>query len=141
MKKSGPPLPSAMFLADTSFIVSPFAKTASRRKWAQAFFEKHKGRLWTTAAAFTEASHLIGEPATAAKILADYNFLVDLQADKFALAILLEKYAPEMDFADATLVRASELCPNFKILTDDQHFEWYRRSQGRERIPVHWIPS
>jgi hypothetical protein len=49
-----------MFLADTSFIVSPFAKTPARRKWAQAFFEKHKGRLWTTAAAFTEASYLIG---------------------------------------------------------------------------------
>lgn len=92
-------------------------------------------------AAFTEASHLIADPATAAKILPDYYFLVDLETDKLAVASLLEKYAPEMDFADATLVRASELRPNFRIVTDDQHFEWYRRNQGRERIPVHWIPS
>jgi predicted nucleic acid-binding protein len=130
-----------MFLADTSFIVSPFAKTPSRRKWAQAFFEKHKGRFWTTAAAFTEASHLIGEPAVAAKILADYHFLLDVEMEKAALAALLEKYSPEMDFADATLVRASELRPAFKLLTDDEHFEWYRRHQGRERIPVVWIAA
>jgi predicted nucleic acid-binding protein len=130
-----------MFLADTSFIVSPFAKTPSRRKWAQTFFEKHKGRLWTTAAAFTEASHLIGEPSVAAKILTDYQFLVDVEIEKMALAALLEKYSPEMDFADATLVRASELRPAFKLVTDDEHFEWYRRHQGRERIPAVWIPA
>jgi len=130
-----------MFLADTSFIVSPFAKTPPRRKWAQAFFEKNRGRLWTTAAAFTEASHLIGEPSVTAKILADYQFLLDLESEKRALASLLEKYSPEMDFADATLVRASELRPEFKLVTDDEHFEWYRRCQGRERIPVVWIPA
>jgi|SRR5665213_946459 len=130
-----------MFLADTSFIVSPFAKTPARRKWAQAFFEKHKGRLWTTAAAFTEASYLIGDPAIAAKILVDYRFLVDVEIEKPLLAALLEKYSPEMDFADATLVRASELRPAFKLVTDDGHFEWYRRQQGRERIPVAWIPE
>jgi predicted nucleic acid-binding protein len=128
-----------MFLADTSFIVSPFAKTPARRKWAQAFFEKNKGRLWTTAAAFTEASYLIGEPAVAAKILPDYQFMLDVETEKMALAALLEKYAPEMDFADATLVRASELRPAFKLVTDDEHFEWYRRQQGRERLPVIWI--
>jgi predicted nucleic acid-binding protein len=130
-----------MFLADTSFIVSPFAKIPARRKWAQGFFEKHKGRLWTTGAAFTEASHLIGEPSVAARILADYRFLLDFEIEKTALAALLEKYAPEMDFADATLVRASELHPTFKIVTDDEHFDWYRRNQGRERIPVMWIPA
>ena len=129
-----------MFLADTSFIVSPFAKTPARRKWALAFFEKHKGRLWTTAAAFTEASYLIGDPCVTAQILADYQFLLDLEAEKAALAVLLEKYSPEMDFADATLVRASELRPAFKLVTDDEHFEWYRRQSGRERIPVVWIP-
>lgn len=130
-----------MFLADTSFIVSPFAKTPARRKWAQTFFAKQKGRLWTTAAAFTEASYLIGDPSVTAKILADYQFLVDLETEKGALAALLEKYAPEMDFADATLVRASELHPVFKLVTDDEHFEWYRRYQGRERIPVVWLPA
>ena len=130
-----------MFLADTSFIVSPFAKTPARRKWAQNFFEKHKGRLWTTAAAFTEASYLIGEPTVTAKILLDYHFCVELEAEKSALAALLEKYSPEMDFADATLVRASELRPTFKVITDDEHFDWYRRQQGRERIPVLWIPA
>lgn len=127
-----------MFLADTSFIVSPFAKTPARRKWAQSFFQKHRGQLWTTAAAFTEASYLIGDAKITAAILADYHFLLDVDAERAALAALLEKYAPEMDFADATLVRASELRPGFKLLTDDSHFEWYRRNQTEE-IPVLWI--
>lgn len=128
-----------MYLADTSFIVSPFAKTPARRKWAQGFFAQHKGQLWTTAAAFTEASHLIGDPAVAAQILPDYHFLLDVEIEKSSLAALLTKYAPEMDFADATLVRASELRPGFKLLTDDEHFDWYRRNQN-EPLPVVWIP-
>ncbi len=130
-----------MFLADTSFIVSPFAKTPARRKWAQSFWQKHIGQLWTTTAAFTEASYLIGDPTVAAQILFDYHFLLDVEAEKTALAALLGKYAPEMDFADATLVRASELQPAFKLVTGDGHFGWYRRNQGRERIPVIWIPA
>ena len=104
-------------------------------------FGRHKGRFWTTAAAFTDASHLIGDPSVAAKILADYQFPVDLETEKSALAALLEKYSPDMDFADASLVRASELRPAYKLVTEDEHFERYRRHQGRERIPVVWIPA
>ena len=65
-----------------------------------------------------------------AQILPDYHFLLDMETEKGVLAALLQKYAPEMDFADATLVRASELRPAFKLLTDDGHFEWYRRQSG-----------
>jgi len=129
-----------MYLADTSFIVSPFSKTPSRRKWAQEFLARYKGQLWTTEAAFTEASYLVGDTAITAKILPDYHFLLEMEGEKLAVAALLDKYSPEMDFADATLVRASELRPNFKIVTDDEHFDWYHRRQGRERIPVLWIP-
>ena len=129
-----------MFLADTSFIVSPFAKTPKRRAWAQNFFKQHHDRLWTTAAAFTEASHLIGDCKIVAKIIGDYRFALDVEEEKSALAALLEKYAPEMDFADATLVRASELFPSFKIVTDDSHFNWYRRNRD-EKLPVIWIPE
>ncbi|HTR41011.1 MAG TPA: hypothetical protein VMH87_05300 [Pseudomonadales bacterium] len=129
-----------MFLADTSFIVSPFAKTPKRRIWAQSFFKQHHNRLWTTAAAFTEASHLIGDFEVVAKIIGDYHFILDVEEEKIALAALLEKYAPEMDFADATIVRASELFPSFKIITNDGHFNWYRRYRD-EKLPVIRIPE
>lgn len=132
-----------MFLADASFIVSPFAKTPKRRTWAQNFFKQHQGKIWTTAAAFTEASHLIGEYQVVAKIIGDYRFALDVEEEKqalAALAVLLDKYAPEMDFADATLVRASELFPSFRIVTDDSHFDWYRRNR-EEKLPVIWIPG
>ena len=49
-----------MFLADTSFIVSPFAKTPCAAH-GRRLFSSTQGQLWTTAAAFTEASHLIGD--------------------------------------------------------------------------------
>lgn len=129
-----------MFLADTSFIVSPFAKTPKRRVWAQTFFKQHQHRLWTTTAAFTEASHLIGDCKIVAEIISDYHFVLDVEEEKHALAMLLEKYAPEMDFADATLVRASELFPSYKIITNDSHFKWYRRNR-EEKLPVVWIPE
>jgi hypothetical protein len=60
---------------------------------------------------------LIGDCKIVAKIIGDYRFALDVEEEKSALAALLEKYAPEMDFADATLVRASELFPSFKIIT------------------------
>ena len=129
-----------MFLADTSFIVSPFAKTPKRRAWAQNFFQQHHHRLWTTVAAFTEAGHLIGDCNITAKIIGDYRFVLDVEEEKSALSTLLEKYAPEMDFADATLVRASELFPSFKIITNDRNFNWYRRNR-EEKLPVIWIPE
>lgn len=129
-----------MFLADASFIVSPFAKSSKRRAWAQDFLQQHSLNLWTTAAAFTEASHLIGDFKITARILSDYQFLLDVEQEKQSLAALLEKYAPEMDFADAKLVRASELFPTYKIVTDDGHFDWYRRNRV-ERLPIIWIPK
>jgi hypothetical protein len=83
---------------------------------------------------------LIGDFSIVAKIIGDYHFAVDVEEEKHTLAALLEKYAPEMDFADATLVRASELFPSFKIITDDGHFNWYRRNRD-EKLPVIWIPE
>jgi predicted nucleic acid-binding protein len=125
-----------MFLADASFIVSPFAKTPKRRVWAQNFFRQHQHRLWTTAAAFTEASHLIGDFKIVAKIISDYHFTLDVDEEKAALATLLEKYAPEMDFADATLVylaRREGLPTVFTV--DHADFETYR-IEGRKRFRV-----
>ncbi|MDQ6631789.1 MAG: hypothetical protein M3Y82_08525 [Verrucomicrobiota bacterium] len=134
------PWPAAMFLADTSFIVSPFGKTPKRRAWAQNFFKQHHQHLCTTTAAFTEASHLIGDCKIVAKIISDYHFVLDVEEEKHALAALLEKYVPEMDFADATIVRASELFPSYKIITNDSHFKWYHRNR-EEKLPVVWIPE
>jgi hypothetical protein len=129
-----------MLLADAGFLVSPFAKTPERRAWAQNVFKQHHNRWWTTAAAFSGASHPIGDPKIAAKIVSDYRFALEVEEEQSALAALLEKYTSEMDFADATLVRASELFPSFKIITDDQHFNRCRRNRV-ERPPVLWIPK
>lgn len=45
-----------------------------------------------------------------------------------------------MDFADATFVRASELFPTSRIVTDDSQFQWDRRHRD-EKLPVPRVPQ
>ena len=52
-----------------------------------------------------------------------------------ALEDLLRRYAPKMDFADACMVRLSELHPRAKLATLDSDFSFYRRN-GRATIPL-----
>ncbi|HNG34544.1 MAG TPA: pilus assembly protein, partial [Blastocatellia bacterium] len=55
---------------------------------------------------------------------------------KMAVSKLLEKYADvPMSFADACLVRMSELYPDSAVFTLDSDFKIYRRN-GRQAIPL-----
>lgn len=59
-----------------------------------------------------------------------------LQSQVCAVKGLLEKYRKRpMDFADACLVRMTELAPKAKLLTIDRDFLFYRRN-GRQVIPT-----
>jgi len=62
--------------------------------------------------------------------------LVKNQDERDATLRLLRKYADTpMSFADACLVRMSELRRNSRLFTLDQDFAAYRRN-GRGRIPL-----
>ena len=60
----------------------------------------------------------------------------DFQDEREATLRLLRKYADRpMSFADACLVRMSELHRDSQVLTLDRDFTAYRRN-GREGIPL-----
>jgi uncharacterized protein len=87
----------------------------------------------------TEAFHLLGSNG---HILSDLlgraavfaAFPFDQQAE--AVLMLLEKYASvPMSFADACLVRMTEMASDPVVLTTDTDFRIYRR-HGRQVIPL-----
>jgi predicted nucleic acid-binding protein len=60
----------------------------------------------------------------------------DFQDERDSVLRLLRKHSDTpMSFADACLVRMSELHRDTRILTLDRDFDTYRRN-GRERIPL-----
>jgi predicted nucleic acid-binding protein len=60
----------------------------------------------------------------------------DSASNLAAIAVLLRKYESlPMSFADACLVRMTELEPACQLLTIDSHFRIYRRN-GSESVPV-----
>ena len=62
--------------------------------------------------------------------------VVALGGELPALRALLECYADApMDFADACVVRLSELHPEARVCTTDGHFRFFR-SQGSTMIPL-----
>jgi predicted nucleic acid-binding protein len=83
-----------------------------------------------------EVCHLVakdGVPAATVLKLVEQNdlVLVSLAGEISAIRALMERYqdAP-MDFADACVVRMTELNPGTAVCTTDSHFRFFRRSSG-----------
>jgi predicted nucleic acid-binding protein len=95
---------------------------------------------WKTCeAVLSETTHLLGGHGTASlaallrrgAIVCGYRFADDMNA----VLKLLEKYADvPMSFADACLVRMTEMMNDPVLLTTDTDFRIYRR-HGRQIIP------
>jgi predicted nucleic acid-binding protein len=79
-----------------------------------------------------------GVPAASVLKLVEQNdlVLVSLVGEMPAIRALMERYqdAP-MDFADACVVRMTELNPGAIVCTTDGHFSFFRKSSG-ERISL-----
>ena len=126
-------------LVDCSFLVALLNERDTEHNWAVAQATRFPP-IWTTCeAVLSEAFYLLGTAGTPA--LAE---LLQGQAVvcKFELAHhvddilkLMKKYSSvPMSFADACLVRMSEVLPNPTVLTTDSDFHIYRR-HGRQTIP------
>jgi predicted nucleic acid-binding protein len=62
--------------------------------------------------------------------------VLPLAGEIAALRLLLQQYRDiDMDFADACVVRVSELHADVRVCTTDTDFKVYRR-HGREVIPL-----
>jgi predicted nucleic acid-binding protein len=130
---------AASVLVDTSFLIALLNRRDPNHIWASGLL-KHWAPPWRTCdAVLSEAFHMIGKRGTTllAEFVRDRGLTIigtnDLGMDE--VLTLMEKYADvPMSFADACLVRMTEVSPDPTLLTTDTDFRIYRR-HGRKAIP------
>ncbi len=110
--------------------------------WVRRVLDQIKPPLLTCEACLSEAWFILRGLPVARAGLVDLLRREIIQApfrlpsETKPVAFLLERYASvPMSFADACLVRLSELYPHSEVLTTDSDFNIYRRN-GKEIIPV-----
>jgi len=133
---------AGLVLADTGPLVASLRLRDRHHGWTRTQLASLRGPLLTCEAVLSEAFFLLqtvpkGHDSLAALIdrgVLEVRF--DFQDERDATLRLLRKYADTpMSFADACMVRMSEIHRDASLLTLDQDFVAYRRN-GRERIPL-----
>ncbi|MFL9825340.1 type II toxin-antitoxin system VapC family toxin [Rhodoplanes sp. SY1] len=135
---------AASTLVDAGFVVALLSRRDTAHAWAVRQAERSPPPWSTCEAVLSEAFHLLGRPGYQAlsalirrgALVADFAF----QPDADPVLRLVEKYADvPMSFADACLVRMTEIVADPLLLTTDSDFRIYRRL-GRRTIP-YLLPS
>lgn len=120
-------------IIDTGPLVYRFDKADSAmRRWSRKLFSTHTPPFFTCEAVLTEAAYMT-TPELVARMVKDGDLVADfsLQEEIEHVHRLLAHY-PQMDLADACLVRMSELTPDCQILTiDRKDFSVYRRFRNK----------
>lgn len=133
---------AGLVLADTGPLVASLRLRDRHHGWTRTQLASLRGPLLTCEAVLSEAFFLLqtvpkGHDSLAALIdrgVLEVRF--DFQDERDATLRLLRKYSDTpMSFADACMVRMSEIHRDASLLTLDQDFVAYRRN-GRERIPL-----
>jgi predicted nucleic acid-binding protein len=126
-------------LVDAGFLVALLVRRDTNHRWAADQAQRFPPPWSTCEAVLSEAFHLLraqGGDRLASllrrhAILCHQRFADDLEA----VLKLLEKYADvPISFADACLVRMTEIENDPVLLTTDGDFRVYRR-HGRQTIP------
>jgi uncharacterized protein len=133
---------SRIVLTDTGPLVALFHEDDTAHDWALARFQEFTEPLLTCESVLTEAMHLLRKvPPGHTSLLALWQrdlLRVGFSAEneKDAIRRLLRRFADvPISFADACLVRMSEIHANCIVWTLDSDFRVYRRS-GRQSIPL-----
>jgi predicted nucleic acid-binding protein len=128
--------------ADTGALVALLDRSDSHHIWAKRCFQSLKPPLLTCEAVLAETWHLLQQAPPSCKVLMalhrDGILRSDFQFEHHAFDIwkLLQKYTDTpMDFADACLVRMTEIVSQSRVWTTDSDFKIYRRL-GRQTVPV-----
>jgi predicted nucleic acid-binding protein len=126
-------------LVDAGFLAAFIVARDASHAWALSQSQRFPPPWHTCDAVISEALHLIGPHAfTPMASLIRGGALVS--SFQFAngtneVLALMEKYSDvPMSFADACLVRMTEVSPNPTLLTTDNDFRVYRR-HGRQAVP------
>jgi predicted nucleic acid-binding protein len=130
------------YIVDTGPIVALLNTRDRHNDWIRKVLNTIEPPLFTAESVVSEASFLLGrlsEGSDALMTLLERDILrIDFQAGREvpALRTLMSKYKTvPMSFADACLVRMSELEPRSLVITLDSDFTVYRRNR-RRTIPT-----
>jgi predicted nucleic acid-binding protein len=130
-------------LVDTGPLVAALNRRDRHHRWATGVLETIPPPLLTCEAVLSEASYLLrgvsGGPIALMELvsrgLVQASFR--LQDEAAAVRQLMNRYASvRMDFADACLVRMTELHGDCDLLTLDGEFRDVYRRRGRQVIPT-----
>ncbi len=129
-------------IADTGVIVASLNKREKHSAWTLEQIRQLNSPLWTCEAVITEACYLMqrqhrGKEDVLALIergILRIDF--ELQNETTAVKELMSNYENvPMDFADACVVRMSEMMNDSTVFTLDGDF-WIYRKNGGEQIPL-----
>lgn len=133
---------AARILVDTGPLVAVLNAGDEHHAWARTVFSKLPPPLFTCESVLSEAQFLLhdrgGDPLTVLDWVQRgvINLAFDAEDEVERLMALQKSYRSlPMDFADACLVRMTELHARSVVLTTDSHFRIYRRN-GRQVIPL-----
>jgi len=130
---------AATALVDTGFLIALLDARDAHHRWAMAM-AKRQPPPWTTCeAVLSEAFHILGprDAESLATLLRRGAVATLFRFDQSieTVLILMHKYADvPMSFADACLVRMTEMLPDPLLLTTDTDFRIYRR-HSRQTVP------
>ncbi|MDB4474117.1 PIN domain-containing protein [Opitutaceae bacterium] len=131
-----------LVILDTGPMVALLNRRDKFHDWVKRELSQIDVPIVSCEAVFSEASYLMRGTdygfrrlcALASEGLVELNFSLSSQFE--SVATLLRKYQDTpMSFADACVVRMSEVLPHSKVLTIDSDFLHYRRN-GRNVIPL-----
>lgn len=133
-------------IVDTGPLVAILNRADTHHAWATEHFAQFRPPLLTCEAVLSEASYLLGPGSKGSRALLALVEREVVQIDFrcqneiFRINELTTRYASvPMSFADACLVRMTELLHSATVWTIDRDFCIYRRN-GRQRIAT-LLPS
>lgn len=131
---------AASVLVDAGFLIALIERRENHHGWAASLSSRRPPPWHTCDAVISEAFYLAGEIGfdsittllRTGALLSTFHAADSMQE----VVQLLSKYADvPMSFADACLVRMTEIMPDPVLLTADSDFRVYRR-HGRQIIPT-----
>jgi predicted nucleic acid-binding protein len=128
---------AANVIVDASFLVTLLSRRETNRGWADRQARQYPPPWKTCEAAISETFYLLGPSEPFKALLRRGTLAPSFHLDEAIEPVLrlMQKYADvPMSFADACLVRMTELLAEPVLLTTDTDFRIYRR-HGRQVVP------
>ena len=141
------PVAALRTVVDTGPLVAVLNADDAHHAWAREVFGKLSPPVFTCEAVLSEAQFLLqergGDPLAVLVWVQQgvISLAFDAANEIERLLALQRSYRNlPMDFADACLVRMTEIHEHSSVLTTDSHFRIYRRN-GRQIIPLRAPPG